>query len=90
MMKLSVPCVKVKNVPNVWKFAKHVLVWLRKSWPKHKKLAKEIEAVIRDRTVSNAGAERVFDRHGIDVSQNTISRHRNNQCKSCKARGVVW
>lgn len=57
---------------------------------KHKKLAKEIEAVIRDRTVSNAGAERVFDRHGIDVSQNTISRHRNNQCKSCKARGVVW
>jgi hypothetical protein len=54
------------------------------------KQAGDIEKIIRNHQISNAAAARVFQRNGIDLTDSTLSRHRNGNCRTCIDRGYVW
>lgn len=56
----------------------------------HPKLADDIAAVLRDRDIANSAAARTFERHNIQITSTTISRHRSNNCATCKTQGVTW
>ena len=56
----------------------------------HPDLAEEIAELISDRTVSNKKAVDQFEDEGIDISLNVISRHRQNDCRTCRRNGRVW
>lgn len=57
---------------------------------RHADLADDIAAVIRDHSITCAHADTTFERHGIDISANTISRHRTGKCITCRQAGVTW
>ena len=50
----------------------------------------EIAEVIADRTITAGIAASIFRDAGIDISRNTIDRHRSNECNNCKRHGVRW
>lgn len=43
------------------------------------------EAVLYDRIIKASVLERALKKEGIDLSQGTITRHRNGWCKTCGA-----
>ena len=50
----------------------------------------QFQAAMRDR--ANSGrivAEWLEDERGVQVDGNTITRHRNRECKWCKSRGLL-
>ena len=53
-------------------------------------LADEIVELITDRSIEREAAANVLGKRKIDVSAGTISRHRLNNCETCKKRGVMW
>ena len=53
-------------------------------------LADQIAELISDRSISQQAAENVLQARRMDVTRGTISRHRDNKCQTCKARGVIW
>lgn len=66
------------------------LCQVAKAMTAHPTLADDIANVIRDRDIANAAAARTFERHGIQITGTTISRHRSNNCATCKAQAVIW
>lgn len=63
---------------------------IEKAYATHPKLADEITAAILDRSHSIAAVARVFAANDIDITGNTISRHRLNECQNCKRAGRTW
>lgn len=57
---------------------------------RHSDLADEIAAVIRDRNITQSGAERAFRSYGVHILKHTIGRHRDNECLNCRLAGVEW
>lgn len=63
---------------------------VQKAMQAHPDVADDIANAIRDRAHAHTKVSRVFAKHGINISNGTISRHRANECRNCARDGVVW